>query len=187
VSRYPSPSPAESTRPSGNSTAIEWYARCADWAAMRVQVSVTGSKSSACFGMVPPPLPPTASTVPSGRSKVFWSCRARFILAVGRHCGVAAEKSMMSAVLVVCAPLLPPLASTLFSPGRSTLLPADLSCAIKPMGLHVFVAGSKSNVWRSGPALKILPSGNTCILGYRSGSLRFADAGSRAIVFVCGS
>src|SRR3954470_21290858 len=86
--------PAISTRPSGRSSAVEWYSRPTDIDAAVVHVSVSGfqiSAGSTAFERSVPSdvvMPPLASTVPSGSSLRLWYVRARFIGAVQRQLGL---------------------------------------------------------------------------------------------------
>jgi hypothetical protein len=91
-------------RPSGSSTAVEWYIRGTCCAASVVHVSVFGSKISA--GRLPvvevaliTVEPPTASTLPSG--SITRLCCQRGNAIDGTVCcvGVAPVASMTAAVL----------------------------------------------------------------------------------------
>ena len=104
---YPLP-PVDSTRPSGISMAIEWYSRGTVALASVLQISVTGSHSSAAytasvlseFENPGPPVPPVTNTFPSGSMRAFACRRAYAIGAVLRHAGVVCVRSITSAVLV---------------------------------------------------------------------------------------
>ncbi len=86
--------------------AEEWYSRGTDALASMVQVSVAGFHNSAAkTGVVAllcpgPDVPPVASTVPSGNSVLLTWRRGMFMDATERHDGVAAFRSMTSAVAV---------------------------------------------------------------------------------------
>ena len=75
--------PADKTRPSGNNTAVEWYARAFVKLAIVVHVPVAGSHSSLAyagsvgiaFGPSVPLLPPVTKTLPSGSNVTLWSLR----------------------------------------------------------------------------------------------------------------
>ena len=93
------PPPAISTRPSGSSSAVEWYWRPFWSESTSVHVSVSGFQISAGrtdFDRSTPSereLPPLASTVPSGSSVMLWYARPCAIGEVSRQAGVGAFMS----------------------------------------------------------------------------------------------
>src|SRR5437899_6386046 len=98
--------PAESTRPSGSSNAVEWYPRYVAMLAITVNCPVAGSHISVGnTGWVEssnpePLLPPTTKTVPSGRRTALCWRRGKFIEPFNFHAGVEALRSIDSVVAV---------------------------------------------------------------------------------------
>src|SRR4029450_7241330 len=93
---------------SGRSRATEWYSRENEAVPAELKVFVTGSYRSACLpawsGMPWCTEPPPASTVPLGRmTAVIWM-RPVDILGPDVQRGDAAERSMISVVLVAGSP-----------------------------------------------------------------------------------
>ena len=101
------PPPPESTRPSGSSSAVEWYWRVTCMLASVFHWPVAGFQSSAGYtpaprstSSAPEELPPVPSTLPSASTvRLFWR-RPYSISPVGVTVGVAPLRSMTSAVFV---------------------------------------------------------------------------------------
>src|SRR5215471_6892940 len=93
---------------SGSSSAVEWYSREYEAVPPEPKVLLTESYRSACLlagaGLSLFTEPPSASTLPLGRMMAFISTRPVDILGPGVQLGEAAERSMISVVLVAGLP-----------------------------------------------------------------------------------
>src|SRR5215470_3121790 len=96
--------PADHTVASGSNRATEWYMRANAWVPAGAHVCVAGSKMFAFRLAVLATLccaePPTARIFPFGRITAFMSVRGALMDGSKRHCGVAAERSIISALAV---------------------------------------------------------------------------------------
>ena len=100
------PPPARSTRPSGSSSADEWYRRGRWAAAVSFQVFVSGFQISVartpedCVTPSEEVPPPEAITVPSGSEVSVWYERGKCIGAASCHAGLGTVMSMVAARLL---------------------------------------------------------------------------------------
>ena len=166
------PPPAISTRPSGRSSAVEWYWRPFWSESTVVHVSVSGfqiSAGSTDLERSSPSereLPPLASTVPSGSSVMLWYARPCDIGAVSRQAGVGALMSITAVRPFVSYASGPPKSGSAHVPDFMILFGRYITELCPSNGLvvtvdHVHGPGVNTRVVVSGPTSRMRPSERT--------------------------